>query len=322
MVMKVNIEMLCALLKTRDDKGTSDRFLSEVPSFIRDFFNNLIPTKKCSFPRVFQHLDMFKDIKANGVKQPLTIYFDECGFEVDGYHRLACAIALQQETIEADFHPNLELLVVLAHPDDEIIFGWPIIQDLNIKKSLLVCSSDLNNPRRQHVRNRKYVLEEVCKRLQITDFTCFDYPSEFYKLETRKETLKNMLEKVASFIRQRTRDYQPITPNKALDRIRQHKPLVFTHNVFGEYGNLDHRLINYICTGTAKHIMYTDITQPCNWMPFQEAVGLPKRLFYQHPFMECTLNMDFYNEMRALYLEKKCWTWSLPPAQKCRMYIE
>lgn len=319
--MKVNIKMLRALLGKRDDDRVSHNFLIKVPIYIENFFNGKddIP---CNWERVPQHLDMFKDIKANGIKQPLTVYFDECGFEVDGYPRLACAIALGHETIEAVIHPEVEILVVLAHPDDEIIFGWPIMQDTTIKKSLLVCSSDLNNSHRRHVKMRKYVLEEVCKRLQITDFECFDYPSEFYKLETRKESLKKMLDKITDYIRQRTREFEPITANKALDKVRMHKPLVFTHNAFGEYGNLDHRLINYICTGTAKHIMYTDIAQESNWMPFQTVTGLSKRLFFSNPIMDCELNMDFYNEMKALYVEKKCWTWSLPPVQKCRMYIE
>lgn len=319
--MKVNIEMLCELLRKRNDVGVSDRFLTKVPPLIRDFFNKGT-LKTNSFPRVFQHLDMFEDIKANGIKKPLTIYFDECGFEVDGYHRLSCATALKHETIEAEIHKEVGVLVVLAHPDDEIIFGWPIMQDLSIKKSLLVCSSDLNNPQRRHVKDRKYVLEEVCKRLQITDFECFDYPSEFYRLETRKESLKNMLDKVSHYIRKRTSNYLPPTTNKALNKVRQHMPLVFTHNAFGDYGNLDHRLINYICTGSARHIMFTDIRQKSNWLPMQFNPGLPERLFFRHPIMDCELNMDFYNEMKALYTEKKCWTWSLPPVQKCRMYIE
>ena len=321
--MKVDIKMLCGLLRKRTDKGISAKFLKEIPEWIRSFFNKEIPLKwKCEWPRVPEHKEVFLDIKANGIKEPLTIYFDECGFEIDGYHRLACAIALGYETIEAEIHKELGVLVVLAHPDDEIIFGWPIMQDLSIKKSILVCSSDLNNPYRRHVKDRKYALEEVCKRLQITDFKCFDYPSEFYRLETRKESLKKMLDEVAYYIKKMTKEHPPIVRNRALDRVRRHKPVAFTHNAFGEYGNLDHRLINYVCTNTAKHIMFTDITQESNWLPVQFDQGLPRKLFFQNPLIECDLNMDFYNEMKAIYTERKCWTWSFPPIQKCRMYIE
>lgn len=305
--MKVNIEMLQALLKERNDKGISAKFLQEVPKIIKSFFKGEIPIKKCAWERVPQHRDMFKDIKANGVKKPLTFYWDRCGFEIDGYHRLACAIALEYKTIEAIFHPNIEILVVMAHPDDEIIFGWPVMQDLSIKKSLLVCASDFYNPKRTFVKNRKYVLEEACKRLNITDYYCFDYSSEFYRLETRKESLKVMLNKIANYMK---------------DRLKGSGPVVFTHNVFGEYGNIDHRLVNFVCMGSVPHVMYTDITQESNWMPFQDAVGIPKRVFYKHPFMECTLDMDFYNEFKALYQEKKCWTWDKPPIENCKVYLE
>ena len=43
----------------------------------------------------------------------------------------------------------MKVLMVFAHPDDEIIFGWPIFQDPTIEKELIMVKSDFNNPARQ-----------------------------------------------------------------------------------------------------------------------------------------------------------------------------
>jgi hypothetical protein len=50
-------------------------------------------------------------------------------------------------------------LLVMAHQDDEIIFGWPVFQ--GNPAGLLICSSDLHNPDRQWCRHRKQVNHDV-----------------------------------------------------------------------------------------------------------------------------------------------------------------
>jgi len=41
---------------------------------------------------------------------------------------------------------NKKILILIAHPDDEIIFCWPIFQDNTIEKTILTISSDIYNP--------------------------------------------------------------------------------------------------------------------------------------------------------------------------------
>ena len=48
-----------------------------------------------------------------------------------------------------------KVLMVMAHPDDEILFGWPVFFDPKYKKKLLICSSDYNNPERAWCKYRK-----------------------------------------------------------------------------------------------------------------------------------------------------------------------
>ena len=51
-----------------------------------------------------------------------------------------------------------KVVMVLAHPDDEIIFGWPIFQDDDYEKEIIMCSSDFNNNAKfsGHIKSIKY----------------------------------------------------------------------------------------------------------------------------------------------------------------------
>ena len=86
----------------------------------------------------------------------------------------------------------MRILMVMSHPDDEIIFGWPVFQSAgwgkDADKELLMCSSDFNNPERQWCSHRKFILEKICEEEGVK-LTCLDNPSEFYRASTRDEGL-------------------------------------------------------------------------------------------------------------------------------------
>ena len=100
----------------------------------------------------------------------------------------------------------MKVLMVLAHPDDEIIFGWPIFQNFRIQKEIIMCSTDYNNPARQQYAHRKFLLQEVCEKYQVP-LTCFDYPSEFYKLETRGTTLEDCQNTIVDCVKSKVNDF-------------------------------------------------------------------------------------------------------------------
>ena len=172
--------------------------------------------------------------------------------------------------------------IVMAHPDDEVIFGWPVLKETN---KILICSSDLDNPKRMWCKNRKIALMEVCSELGIK-YECLNYNSEFYRLPTRDETLKRM----ANDIQRRVGDK------------------VFTHNPWGEYGHIDHIIINQIVPGHCS-----DILIDSNWLPVRRH-GLG-RLIKKAEWDEA-----IYQKLKKIYVRHGCWTWNREPVREANIY--
>ncbi len=178
--------------------------------------------------------------------------------------------------------------ILMAHPDDEIIFGWPAIKEAS---KIIICSSDLHNNDREWCRNRKLALKEVCELLN-KELVCLDYNSEFYRLPTRDETLKKM----------------------AVDVQKEIVGNVFTHNSWGEYGHLDHILVNVLARQKTA-IFYSDIALEINWLPIKK---VPSGLFIK----EVENDLDLYNKVKAIYDKYGVWTWSFDPVLKAKIYYD
>ena len=199
----------------------------------------------------------------------------------------------------------MKILMVIAHADDEIIFGWPILQDTTVQKEILCCSSDKNNEERKWCSHRGEVLKNIYKNRGI-NCRCLDYNSEFYRMETRQGSLLRMQDDIIKNIHSFDFDY------------------IFTHNPLGEYGHLDHKMIfdTILSSDIKKPILFTDISMKLNW---PSHYGIPNRyskLFYQSEFMhDCILDSVLYSQIENEYRRSNVWTWSFDPVNKCNVYI-
>ena len=193
-------------------------------------------------------------------------------------------------------------LMVMAHPDDEIIFGWPIFQDKSIEKELILCSSDANNPERSWCSHRKKVTQRICDNLEIP-LTVLDYPSEFYRYETRNESMSKVQDHIVDTIQSKTYDY------------------IFTHNPYGEYGHIDHKMVFDIVTmRTDKPVWITDICMKSNWPSLDYPSDRVHKLYYNNRIRECKLDEDLYSYCEKEYRDFQVWTWNKPPIDKCSIY--
>jgi hypothetical protein len=189
-----------------------------------------------------------------------------------------------------------KVVMAMAHPDDELIFGWPILFDESIEKHLVIFSSDAFNTDRTWCKHRKEATYKICKKLGIS-VSIFDLNSEFYRMGTRNKELFDNLNTIFASILSLKYDW------------------IFTHNSFGEYGHLDHILVHTLAKRLNMNLITTDICLETNWLPrFNDDVCEN----YQSKTL-CTLNEELYEECKKEYEKVDSWTWNQPPITSCNL---
>lgn len=211
------------------------------------------------------------------------------------------------------------VLFVFAHPDDELICGWPLLQDSAIDKGVLICSSDARNPQRRWCRHRKEALFALCQHLSIP-CRCLDYDSDFFRTPHRPPRRRGGLRRLFPqpqpkfLLRDVCRD---ILENMSFFE----HDAVFTHNPWGEYGHLDHVLLHNVVLGNTKKPVYmTDLAMPVDWLPMSDSLPAYQRMLAPHMHSQRTLDADFYERCATVYKKARVWTWSRPPLPTATVY--
>ena len=202
-----------------------------------------------------------------------------------------------------------DLTMLIAHPDDEALFLWPF---LDRTKRIICASNDSNNPEREWCRERGRCLEEV-GQLIGADIVQLPYDSEFYRLPTRDGQLKTLAETILRHLAD--------------------AETVFTHNAWGEYGNIDHILMHHVArvwqAETRRELLVSDIATEINWLPIRAwheggvTIGSdgikpwgirPGNSIYHE------IDRPLFDRIKQVYDDRGCWTWAWEPVERCRVY--
>jgi len=195
------------------------------------------------------------------------------------------------------------VLMIMAHCDDEIVCGWPIMQDETIDRTILMVSSDRYCKERQWCAHRKFVFMDVCNRLGVKT-KILDFDSNFHSLSPRDGSLLKLERSIA----------------KVLSDINGHD-YVFTHNPFGEYGHHDHRYLFQITTQLArKPVLISDICMQSDWTESNAVTDRMLTMYYREPIGAASLDKRFYEQVKRQYDLAKVWTWNQQPASDCKLY--
>lgn len=195
------------------------------------------------------------------------------------------------------------VLMVFAHCDDELVCGWPILQNAQVRKSLIIVSSDRHNRQRQWCSHRKFATQDLCRSLGI-ECLILDYDSDFFRYDHRSGKLAGLEQDILRSICKFSFDY------------------LFTHNPYGEYGHLDHIFISNLLMRSASHpLLISDLQMPSDWTNVPPSSRRYARTFYDNPVAETVIDYPFYRSVSKLYETRGVWTWAQEPASKARLYL-
>lgn len=121
----------------------------------------------------------------------------------------------------------IDKLLVVAHPDDDVIFaGNELIKEKGWK---IICVTNSQN------LERKKEFQSVMKKLGVEEFEIWDYP-DIWRGDFNRVSLKNDLLRVVQ-----EREYRKIV----------------THNIQGEYGHSQHARIGIVMREIVHKNLYT-----------------------------------------------------------------
>jgi LmbE family N-acetylglucosaminyl deacetylase len=157
-------------------------------------------------------------------------------------------------------------LMVVAHPDDELLWGYCHLLN-NPSSWKVICLSNVTNK----TRSKEFI--NVMTHLNIKNYEIWNNEDgvHLYKLNTQCK-------------------------NDILSDIKKNKyTKVITHNNYGEYGNIQHIGINHaLCDLQHKHNFVLEFFQPVKWKSMSTKNELLKTyssqsfiihlLHYIHPF--------------------------------------
>jgi len=199
-----------------------------------------------------------------------------------------------------------KVLGIFCHPDDEILWGYPIFQNGNIEKYLIILCDD-------YVRRgpqRRQALQKICQQENINLVRCLSENNNFYSLSTRRPNLlKDAIKRIEL-------SFEAVIKNIKPDYI-------FTHNPAGEYGHGSHRLLFELVSQNdlVKNLLITDICQESNHRSSKEIPDIIEQAYYKNWKGLVQLDMDFYNRCKAIYDKYNSWTWSKDPIEQCNLYL-
>ena len=192
-----------------------------------------------------------------------------------------------------------DITLLIAHPDDEALFCWPALDRV---KRIICASNDSQNPERAWCKDRGLCLEEVGALLGA-EVICLPMHSEFYRLPTRDESLKCLA--------------------STLLRHLAAAETVFTHNAWGEYGNIDHILMHHVArvwqAETRRELLVSDIATEINWLPVRAWDQRTAREPIDDPTSH-EIDRPLFDRIKAIDDARGCWTWSFEPVERCRVY--
>lgn len=151
-------------------------------------------------------------------------------------------------------------LIVVAHPDDEVLFFSSILDQNNIE-SHVICITDGNADKRGLERNKEF--ESAMKFYNVSSFDKYNFP-DLYDVGLDKKSLEEKL-------------------RESLHNLKIHDNtdwIIFTHGPFGDYGHPHHIEASYVLhqifKGSDQKIYTPNVLDHAKGISFQKESEIQK----------------------------------------------
>jgi LmbE family N-acetylglucosaminyl deacetylase len=196
-------------------------------------------------------------------------------------------------------------VVVVAHPDDEILWFSSILHQC---KSVLVCFGPSATSKASWDSGRAVVMETYpltkVRFLKIRQADAFEAANW-----TKPKEARSGLQ-----LRRRRRRTNSLYESNAEKLLRilevelKHESLVFTHNPWGEYGHEEHVQVFRVLTVLKEKLGFDLFVTSYVGNRSLEMMSRCLHSLEGKPLMRET-NRMLAQKLKTLYLENNCWTW-------------
>jgi len=192
--------------------------------------------------------------------------------------------------------------LIVAHPDDEILFFSSIIDKVDI---VIICfMGNARVPQRRSARMR--VLNEYPLKNILTLDIETSGASGSVDWNEPVESYAGLKIQDVSAEQSYRKTYEDML-NKLRDKLGGYKT-VYTHNPWGEYGHADHvqvhRAVDSLARELEFQVMFSNYVSPKS---MKLALPYISRNGYLEPISRPT-NINLAHQVRDLYIKEDCWT--------------
>jgi LmbE family N-acetylglucosaminyl deacetylase len=196
-----------------------------------------------------------------------------------------------------------DAVMVVAHPDDEIIWFSSILDQC---RSVLVCFGPSANSKRSWDSGRAALMESYpltkVRFLKLRQSNSFDAADWAKPTETRSGLQ----------LRRRTRSAYAANAEELLHILEaelKHQTLVFTHNPWGEYGHEEHVQVFRILSKLKDKLGFDLYVDSYVSNKSASLMSTCLKSLEGHPLVRET-NRPLAHRLKNQYLDNDCWTWT------------
>jgi len=201
----------------------------------------------------------------------------------------------------------MRVLIFSGHPDDEILWFWPVLQGANHEVAVLAACRNAHKG-----AGPEWALKNVCAVNWAEYLGCVLEHNQFYRQPTRyiAPTLMDVVVQLRTAIQRAIDTFKP--------------DAIFTHNPWGEYGHGDHRLCFEIASRFELPLLLTDMCQPNRCHPSADVIpAFYRRVFAEDEVVQAArLDEAWYEKMKGIYEKSNAWTWGgHEPVREAGLYL-